>query len=177
MEVVESKRVYEGRVVNLRVDTLRNASGKTHAAEVVEHAQAVVVMVRTGPDTVLLVRQYRHPLGRENWEMVAGGMDPGESVEAAAARELREETGYVAKRVTRLFSGFSAPGFCEELLHFCVVDDYEITDERSPDEGEEEMEWGSFRLDDLLTMILDDRLPDVKTQLMVLWALRARSSS
>lgn len=163
-----SRRIYDGKVVNLRVDTLR-ANGRTHDAEVVEHAEAVVVIVRPRPGEMLLVRQYRHPLARENWEVVAGGMDPGETPEEAAARELREETGYRARAVRRLWSGFSAPGFCTELLHFCVVDDYEIGDP-DYDEGEEDMQLGIFRIDDLLAKIRADELPDVKTQVAVLWA-------
>jgi ADP-ribose pyrophosphatase len=169
VEVLATRRVYDGQVVNLRVDTLRFDGGKAHDVEVVEHAQAVVVIVRPQPDQMLLVRQYRHPLGREQWEAVAGGMNEGETPEEGAARELREETGYRARRVERLWSGFSAPGFCDELLHFCVVHDYEIG-EPDPDENEH-ITLGVFAIEDLWRMIRDDQLPDAKTQVAVLWAL------
>lgn len=175
VEVVGTQRLYQGRVLNLRVDTLRR-NGATHQAEIVEHAQAVAVIVRPRPDSLLLVRQYRHPLARENWEAVAGGMDPGESPEDAAVRELREETGYRAQRVTRLWSGYSAPGFCDELLHFCLVDGYEIG-EAEPDEGEDGIQIGIFSIEELWRMIQADELPDVKTQVAVLWARGERSSS
>ena len=173
MELLGSRRIYDGNVVNLRVDTLRGDQGRPHDVEVVEHAQAVVVIVRPRPDEMVLVRQYRHPLARENWEVVAGGMNPGESPEEAAARELREETGYMARRVTRLWSAFSAPGFCDELLHFCVVDDYDVG-EPEPDEGEEGMQLGIFAIDELWRKIRADELPDSKTQIAVLWALSGR---
>ena len=173
MELLGSRRIYDGKVVNLRVDTLRGGQGTSHDVEVVEHAQAVVVIVRPQPHEMVLVRQYRHPLARENWEVVAGGMNHGESPEEAAARELREETGYVARRVTRLWSAFSAPGFCDELLHFCVVDDYDVG-EPEPDEGEEEMQLGIFAIDELWRKIRADELPDSKTQIAVLWALSGR---
>jgi ADP-ribose pyrophosphatase len=123
---------------------------------------------------MLLVQQYRHPLGREHWEVVAGGMEPGESPEAAAARELREETGYVAHHVTRLWSAFTAPGFCEELLHFCTVDGYDVGERVGFDAGEAEMQLGIFALDELWRKIRADELPDAKTQIAVLWALSAR---
>jgi ADP-ribose pyrophosphatase len=119
---------------------------------------------------MLLVKQYRHPLGRDNWEVVAGGMEAGESPEEAARRELREETGYVAHRVERLWSAFSAPGFCTELLHFCVVDGYDVGERAGFDEGEEEMELGIFSVDELWRKICADELPDSKTQIAVLWA-------
>jgi ADP-ribose pyrophosphatase len=174
VQLLRSRRIYDGNVVNLRVDTLRRANGEPHDIEVVEHAEAVVVIVRPRPDEMLLVRQYRHPLARENWEVVAGGMNPSESPEDAAARELREETGYVAHHVTRLWSAFSAPGFCDELLHFCTVDGYDIGD-AEPDEGEEDMQLGIFAIDELWRKIRADELPDAKTQIAVLWALTARS--
>jgi ADP-ribose pyrophosphatase len=173
MELLATRRVYAGKVVGLRVDTLRGAEGKPHDVEVVEHAQAVVVIVRPRPHEMLLVRQYRHPLAREHWEVVAGGMEAGESPEEAAVRELREETGYAAHRVTRLWSAFSAPGFCDELLHFCVVDGYDVG-EPQRDEGEDGMQLGIFAIEELWRKIRDDELPDSKTQVAVLWALSGR---
>ncbi|WP_317995423.1 NUDIX hydrolase [Vulcanimicrobium alpinum] len=173
MDVLQTRRVYDGRVLNLRLDTLTGTNGTPHEVEIVEHSEAVVVIVRPQPHTMLLVKQYRHPVGRETWEVVAGGMDPGETPEEAAIRELREETGYRARRVERLWSAFSAPGFCEELLHFCLVDGYEIGD-AEPDEHEE-IEIGIFALDDLWRKIRADELPDAKSQVAVLWALSGRA--
>jgi len=129
--------------------------------------------VRPQPNEMVLVRQYRHPLARVIWEVVAGVMESGESPEEAAVRELREETGYVAHRVTRLWSAFSAPGFCDELLHFCVVDGYDVG-EPEPDDGEEGMQLGIFTIDELWRKIRADELPDSKTQIAVLWALSGR---
>lgn len=173
VELLSSRRVYDGKVVNLRVDSLRSKSGRTYDAEVVEHAEAVAVIVRPRPSEMLLVCQYRHPVGREQWEVVAGGMNPGESPEEAALRELREETGYRGHRVERLWSAYTAPGFCEELLHVCVVHGYDIGDPQ-PDEGEEGIQLGIFSIDELWRKIRENELPDAKTQIAVLWALSAR---
>ena len=169
MELLSTRRVYEGHVVNLRVDQLRFGEKKPHDVEVVEHAQAVVVIVRPEPNRMLLVRQYRHPIGRAQWEVVAGGMNPGETPEEAAARELREETGYHAARVERLWSAYSAPGFCDELLHFCVVHGFELG-VPEPD-ADEDIEVGIFDVEALWRQIRQDQLPDAKTQIAVLWAL------
>lgn len=171
MELLASRRVYEGRVVNLRVDTLRTPRGE-HSYEVVEHSGAVAVIVAPTPNELVLVRQYRAPLGVFTWEVCAGGIDPGEEPLHAAQRELREETGFRARSMRRLWSAYSAPGFCTELLHYFVTDDFErgATDF---DEGED-IETRSFELDELHAMIRADRLPDAKTQIAVMWALTAR---
>jgi ADP-ribose pyrophosphatase len=171
MELIASRRVYEGRVVNLRVDTMRTPRGE-HSYEVVEHSGAVAVIVAPSPDQLVLVRQFRAPLGAYTWEVCAGGIDPGEEPLDAAVRELREETGFRAHSMRRLWTAYSAPGFCTELLHFFVTDDFE---RGAPDFDEgEDIETRSFELEELRAMLQADRLPDAKTQIAVMWALTAR---
>jgi ADP-ribose pyrophosphatase len=174
VRILESRRIYDGHVLNLRVDTVNTSSG-THEWEVVEHSGAVVVIAMPSPEEMVLVRQYRHPLERETWEVCAGSMDPGESPEDAARRELREETGFRAKSIRRLWSAYSAPGFCSELLHFFVTDEWD-TGETDFDPGED-ITIATFPVSRLREMIERDELPDAKTQISVLWALTARSTS
>jgi ADP-ribose pyrophosphatase len=169
MKVIESRRIYEGRVINLRVDTVE-ARGGLHEMEIVEHSGAVVVIAQPAPDEIVLVRQHRHAIGEDTWEVCAGGIDPGETPEQAAIRELREETGYRARTMHRLWSAYSAPGFCNELLHFFHTDSYDIG-EPEPD-AEEEIEVAIFPLNRVREMIERDELRDAKTQIAVLWALR-----
>lgn len=172
MKVESTKRIYEGRVINVRVDDVDTGHGK-HTWEVVEHAEAVVVIPMPAPNEIVLCKQYRHPLGRDNWEVCAGGVEKGETPHDAAIRELSEETGFRAKMMRRLWSAYTAPGFCTELLHFFVTDDYEIG-EPSPD-ADEEIELATFPITRLREMMERDELPDAKTQIAVLWALTARS--
>jgi ADP-ribose pyrophosphatase len=174
VRVLESRRIYAGRVVNLRVDTVATASGP-HELEVVEHGGAVVVIAMPSPTEMVLVQQYRHPLERKTWEVCAGGIDPGETPLEAAMRELREETGFRASRMRRLWSAYSAPGFCSELLHFFVTDEWEVG-ETDFDPGED-IEIATFSVAQLHEMIERDELPDAKTQISVLWALTARSTT
>src|ERR1700679_2352410 len=171
MKVVSSQRIYEGRVINLRVDTVETRAG-THDLEIVEHSGAVVVIAQPAPDEIVLVRQHRHAIGEDTWEVCAGGIDPGETPEEAAIRELREETGLRARSVQRLWSAYSAPGFCNELLHFFHTDSYDAG-EPEPD-AEEEIEVATFPLTRVMEMIERDELRDAKTQVAVLWALRRR---
>lgn len=174
VEVLASRRVYEGRVVNLRVDTIATAS-EPHDVEIVEHSGAVVVIPQPNPDEIVLVRQYRHAIGATTWEVCAGGMEPGETPEDAARRELREETGFRARTLRRLWAAYSAPGFCTELLHFFATDDYEVG-QAEPDVGEE-IEVATFPLGRLREMMERDELRDAKSQIAILWALSARSTS
>lgn len=171
MERFNTTRIYEGRVINLRVDEMRTPRGD-HTYEVVEHRGAVVVALMPTPETMVLVRQFRVPLGAYTWECCAGGIDAGETPEAAALRELREETGFRARSIERLWSGYSAPGFCDELLHFFVARDVEAG-ETDFDDGED-IELKTFSLSDLARMIRADELRDCKTQVAVLWALGSR---
>ncbi len=106
------------------------------------------------------------------WEVCAGGIDPGEEPRDAALRELREETGLRARSIRPLWTAYSAPGFCTELLHFFVTDDFEpgATDF---DEGED-IETRTFELDELQAMIVANGCPTSKTQIAVMWALTTR---
>jgi ADP-ribose pyrophosphatase len=171
-KVLRTKRIYEGRVINLRVDTVE-AHGREHIMEIVEHSGAVVVIAQPAPDEIVLVKQHRHAIEADTWEVCAGGIDAGETPEAAAIRELREETGFRARSVRRLWSAYSAPGFCNELLHFFHTDAYDIGD-AEPD-AEEEIEIATFPLKRVFEMIERDELRDAKTQIAVMWALRQHS--
>ncbi len=122
-QVVASRRVYEGRVITLRVDSVTLPGGRSALREVVEHAPVVVIVPLDGQGNVLLVRQYRLPARRSLLELPAGGIDPGESVEEAAQRELREETGQRAERLELLCGFFASPGYCDEYMHLFLATD------------------------------------------------------
>ena len=132
---LDSVRIYQGRVVGLRVDTVRLPHGGTSQREIVEHGAAVVLVPIDPQGRVLMVRQYRKPIERSLLELPAGGIDPGESPEEAARRELQEETGFLPGVLEPLGGFYSAPGFCEEYLHLFLAT--ELTPSaRPPDEDE-----------------------------------------
>ncbi len=115
--MLASRRIYEGRIVNLREDNVRLADGRVAKREVVEHAEVVAIVPLDTNDDVLLVRQYRLPADEALLEIPAGGVDKGETIEQAAQRELQEETGYRAERLERLCGFFVSPGYCTEFIH------------------------------------------------------------
>ncbi len=116
-EVQASEPVYEGRVIALRRDTVAMPGGGTSVREIVHHPGAVVVVALDDDDRVVLLRQYRHPVGRHLWELPAGLRDAdGESPLATAKRELAEEAELAADRWSLLTTTYSSPGFCDELV-------------------------------------------------------------
>ena len=115
--VVSSETVYDGRVISLRRDTVAMPGGGDSEREVVSHPGAVAVVALDDDDNVVLVRQFRHPVGRHLWELPAGLRDAdGEPPLETAKRELAEEAMLAADRWSLLTTTYSTPGFCDEAV-------------------------------------------------------------
>lgn len=106
-KTLSSQLIFSGRAVRLRVDTVQMPSGRQTTREVVEHSDCVGIVAIDDDDDVLLVKQYRQAIDKELLEIPAGGIDPGEDAEAAVRREMREETGFLPRRVARLGGFYS----------------------------------------------------------------------
>jgi len=122
-KTISSQLIYSGRAIKVRVDTVQTPDGRQTTREIVEHANCVAIVAIDAEDNVLLVRQFRTPVEKELLEIPAGGIDAGEDPEGAVRRELREETGYLPKRVERLGGFYSAPGYCTEFLNLYLATD------------------------------------------------------
>lgn len=119
---VSKKTVWRGRAVDFRVDTVRLPNDKLATREYLDHPGAVGVLPFVDKDTVVMVRQYRHPVGEVTLEMPAGKLDPRESPLACVKRELHEETGYTARKMTPLLRYWPTPAFANEILHLYVAE-------------------------------------------------------
>src|SRR5437879_735468 len=119
--------VFEGRVFSVDVETIRLPNGRDHELAIVRHNPSVVLLAMPDEGRVILVRQYRHSIRRDLWELPAGSIDRGESPEAAARRECEEEIGRVPHRVERLYGLYPTPGYCDEEMIF-----FRATDLRAP---------------------------------------------
>ena len=172
IKLIRSKTLYRGRVLRLKLDEIIEP-GKIHATrEIVEHSGSVVILAIFEDQSVLLVRQYRYAARRPLWELVAGGIEPGETVRQAARRELIEETGYKAKVLRPLFSFFPSPGVLTERMH--LVEALDLTPSKAHPEADERIEARCFTIAQLRRMLRRNEIQDAKTLVGILWMLRPR---
>lgn len=165
-----SKRLYDGRILKLRLDTVLLPNGKTSQREIVEHRGAVAMVPMLDRDTVILVRQYRRAAESSLLEIPAGTRDPDEEVEACARRELAEEINYRAGRMIKLFQSFMAPGYSTEVIHtFLALD---LTPTEGHTDEDEFLEIVPTPLAEALRMIKSGEIVDAKTIGGLLYAER-----
>ncbi len=126
---LSSETVYDGKLFRVVREMVRLPDGRERPREIVKHPGAVALVPVDSEDKLILVRQYRRAADRVLLEIPAGTREPGEDAETCALREVQEETGYKANKVTKLGGFYSAPGFCTEYLEcFLLTDLEEITD-------------------------------------------------
>ena len=166
--IVPSKirKVFEGRVFTVQVESITLPKGHALEAEVVRHPGSVVIVAMNDANEIVLVRQYRHAIGRYTWEVPAGGLKPGEAVAAAARRECQEEVGLVAERLEPLGSFFPTPGYCNEEMHFfraAGLREPRAGDDDAHQDEDEDIETRWVPLEELRAMIRRNEIVDLKT--------------
>lgn len=152
---VDSETLYVGKIFALRADEIRMPGGGTGRREVVEHYGAVAILAIDDDANIVMVYQYRHPVGRRLWELPAGLLDMGaESPHITAARELEEEAGLSARNWRVLVDLVSSPGFSDESVRVYLANG--LSDIGRPDAHDEEadLEVRRFSLDEALRMVL-----------------------
>jgi len=159
-------RPYQGRLLAVEV-----VSRGMVSREVVRHPGAVLIVPRLDGDRLALVLNYRVAVNKRLWELPAGTLEPGESPETAAGRELEEETGYRAAVIAHLGDFYTSPGFSDELMRVFTADELEFVGQRL--EPHEDIEVGVVTVDEAMAMIDDGRIIDGKTiAALYLWMRR-----
>lgn len=175
---MSTRRVYTGQVVSLDVDTVRFPNGVTGELEMIRHSGASAVVpvleVPGEPTKVLLVRQYRYAAEGFLYEIPAGRLEPGETPENCAKRELQEETGYSAGRLIAMTSIYTTPGFTNEIIHLFLAE--ELMPGKSALEDDEILELTAVEMSAALEMIRTGEIKDGKTISALLFAARFRGT-
>jgi len=167
---LHSQRIYEGKIVNLRVDTVELPSGKKTKREIVEHGGCTAIVALDSEKNVLLVRQYRKAVERMLLEIPAGGIEPGEEPLEGARRELEEETGFSAERWEHLSLFYTSPGFCTEFMHLYLATGLQPAERAADDD--EHIEVVRVPLKKSLELIDSGEICDAKSIAGLLLALR-----
>ena len=169
-----TQQIYQGRAVNIRVDTVEKASGTKTTREVVEHSDCVAVVALDEQGNILLVRQFRHAVDRFLLEIPAGGIDPGEEPTDSVRRELQEEIGYFPRRIHKLGGFYATPGYGTEYLHCFVATD--LVPARLVAEDTDEIELVRVSPAEIPQLIASGEICDAKSIAALLMFLFMRSA-
>jgi ADP-ribose pyrophosphatase len=169
VKTLKTSMVFQGKVFGVRRDEVIEPGNLRATREVITHSGSVVVLPVFENGKILLIQQYRYAARQYLWELVAGRIDKGESVRKAAARELKEETGYKAKRLSEFLEVFPSPGFLEERMHILLAQG--LTEGRAEPEADEKIISRPFKVDELVDMLQKRELRDAKSVAGILYYL------
>ena len=165
-QVTQSTTVYSGNIVHVVHDTITLPNGRNALREVVRHPGGAAVLPIDKNGNVVLIRQYRHPLGCVVLEIPAGMLNAGETPQECAARELEEEAGYKTANIRPLAQISPSPGYLNERIYIFLATDLSVS-EQNLDE-EEFIEVEAYPLDEAVRMVFDGRIVDSKTVVAIL---------
>ena len=165
-KTISQKYIYEGRIVNLRVDKALLPNNEECTREVIEHPGGVTVAALTDDNELLFVRQFRYPYSEVVLELPAGKLEKGEDPFEAGKRELEEETGAKASEYYDLGRLYPTPGYCGETIYMYAARGIEFAQQNLDED--EFLSVEKIPLDRAVEMILNNEIPDAKTQTAVL---------
>lgn len=171
-QILSTETLFKGRIFDIRVDTIREGELE-YKREIVVHQGSAVIVPVFDDETVALVRQYRHAADGYQLELPAGGIEPGETFQQAAARELEEEIGFRTGKIEKLTEFFVSPGFLTEKMYVFLATELTATVQSLDDD--EIVEIVRIPLGDAVEMARDGRIEDAKTIVGLLLTV-ARSS-
>lgn len=164
LHLLRREVIYTGKIFDLIVDRIQYPSGNTGIREIAHHPGGAVIVPLLDDGRVILVRQLRYPLGKHIVELPAGKLTPGEDPQGAAARELEEETGWIAGTMEHLATIYTTPGFCDEELHLYLAEHMHPSPHGPRrEEGESTMTLQTILLRDALALVECGEVRDAKT--------------
>jgi ADP-ribose pyrophosphatase len=173
-KTIETKEIFKGRIIKVRVDTVSLPDGGQSTREVVEHAGAVGIVAVDNENNIIMVRQYRKPVEGVLLEIPAGTMEKGEEPLLCAQRELKEETGFTALHWEKILAYYSAPGFSDEYLHLYLASG--LTGGEIELDGDEFVETVCLPLPEAFQMIFKGHIADGKSIIGIQYAVGWRQA-
>ncbi|HZK10953.1 MAG TPA: NUDIX hydrolase [Atribacterota bacterium] len=166
-KTLSSTYIFRGKIINLRQDKVKLPDGRETIREIVEHPGAVVVLALTNDNKIVMIRQFRKPADEVLWELPAGKIEPGEDLKNCALRELEEETGYYPRKIKKLITFFSTPGFCNEKLTLFLAEDLEKRNKN--EDADEFIEVELIKPNKALKLVQKNIIKDAKTIIGILF--------
>ena len=160
-KLLSREKVFIGRAVSLRIDTIEKKSGDVTTREIVEHADCIAVVVVDDEGRIVMVKQFRRPVNKTLLEIPAGGVEDGEDPKECARRELQEEIGYIPGKLQSLGGFYAAPGYCTEYLHLFLAT--QLTESRLAAEDTDEIEVVRIPVSEVRAMIDSGHICDAKS--------------
>lgn len=166
-KILKQKKIFSKKFIHLIDYTLELADKRKVRRQIFEHPGSVVVIPKVSRNRYLLIRQFRFAARGWLWEWVAGGREKGESLKQAANRELSEEIGHKARKLSPMISFYPSPGVSSEVMHLFLAEGlYPAEGQKDEDE---EIEVHEFSIDEIGRMIRKGQIRDAKTILGFLW--------
>lgn len=168
-KTIKTDKLYQGKIINLRIDTVELPNQKYSKREIIEHSGGVAILA-IHDDKIILVEQYRKAVEKNLYEIPAGKIEPNEDPLEGAKRELIEETGYEAQNLKFILNFYSSPGFSNEMIHLFIADSFNFVG-ACPDE-DEYIETIEIPIEDAFSMVLKGEIVDAKTIIALLYLMK-----
>ncbi len=160
-KTVSSKTVFQGKIIDVRVDMVALPNGEIAQRDIVKHPGGVGIVAITDDDKIIMVKQFRKPIEKAIYEIPAGKLDKNEEVEKCGRRELMEETGAVADNFIYLGYMYPSPGFDDEVTHMYLATGLHFGENKLDEDEFLDVEY--FTKDEVLNMIMNNEINDAKT--------------
>lgn len=169
---ISSDRIYTGKVISVKVDTVEVENQGYQKREIVEHGGAVGIVAINDNNEVILIKQFRKPIEKVIWEIPAGKLEVGENPKECAIRELKEETGYEPQNLKLIHKFFTSAGFSNQKIYIYLATG--LTLGKSNPNDDESLEVYKISLEEAYNMVVKNEIEDAKTSIGILLAKELR---